>query len=83
MLAGKMKQCHACAPSHHIPGALGRRLLKDSWVTANLRQDTEAWYPLLDDTSTVAGHRERIDTYLQPIEPRPSILSQDGPITPL
>lgn len=45
---------------------------KDSRVTANLRQDTEAWYPLLDDTSTVVRHCERIGTYLQPIEPRSS-----------
>ena len=58
-----------------LPGALGRRLLKDSRVTVNLRQGTEAWYPLLDDTSTVAGQCERIDTYLQPIEPRASIPS--------
>ena len=41
-------------------------------MTADLRQDTEAWYPLFDDTSTVVRHCERIDTYLQPIEPRSS-----------
>src|ERR1700730_16089178 len=72
MLTGKTKQCHAFAPSHGILGTLGMRPPKDSRVTANLRQDTEAWYPLSDDTSTVVGHCERIDTYLQPIEPRTS-----------
>lgn len=72
MLTGKTKQCHAFAPSHGILGTLGMRPPKDSRVTANLRQDTEAWYPLLDDTSTVVRHCERIGTYLQPIEPRSS-----------
>lgn len=54
MLTGVMKQYHAFAESLHTRYSWNASL-KDSRVTANLRQDTEAWYPLSDDASTVSG----------------------------